>query len=144
MKTLGAVILLVCGFLGLSFAQAPLTYQKPPAAIEELLDAPVTPVVKSSPDGLLLLVAQPQSFASIAEVAQPRYRLAGIRFNPANNGPSRDMSVAVRLSLQAMTGGTAQVIPGLPTGLKATHVAWSPDSKHIAFVQKGKSALQLW
>ena len=144
MKTLAAVILLVCGFVGSSFAQAPLTYQKPPAAIEELLDAPLTPVVKPSPDGLLLLVEQPQSFPSIAEVAQPRYRLAGIRFNPANNGPSRDLSVAVQLSLQSMTGGTAQGISGLPTALKATHVAWSPDSTHVAFVQKGTSARELW
>jgi dipeptidyl aminopeptidase/acylaminoacyl peptidase len=144
MKILAAAMWLVCGFAGLSLAQTPLTYQKAPAAIEEVLDAPVTPVVKPSPDGLLILVEQPQGFPSIAEVAQPRYRLAGIRFNPANNGLSRDLSVAVQLSLQPVTGGAARPISGLPTALKATHLAWSPDSRHVAFVQKAASALELW
>lgn len=144
MKKLAAVFFSTCGFAGLSLAQAPLPYQKPPTAIEELLDAPATPTVTPAPDGRVLLVEQPQSFPSIAEVAQPRYRLAGIRFNPANNGPSRDRFVAVKLSLQPLTGGAAQVISGLPTDLKATHIAWSPDSKYVAFVQKGTSARELW
>jgi dipeptidyl aminopeptidase/acylaminoacyl peptidase len=144
MKTLAASIAMVCGFTGVSVAQTSLTYQKAPDAIEKLLDAPPTPVVKPSPDGLSLLVEQPQGFPSIAELAQPRLRLAGIRFNPANNGPSRDLTVAVQLSLQSITGGTARSISGLPAALKATHLAWSPDSKHVAFVQKAASALELW
>src|SRR5580698_5515528 len=108
MKKLAASIAMVCGFTGLSIAQTSLTYQKAPDAIEELLDAPPTPVVKPSPDGLALLVEQPQGFPSIAEVAQPRLRLAGIRVKPANNGPSRDLTVAVQLSLQSIAGGTVR------------------------------------
>jgi dipeptidyl aminopeptidase/acylaminoacyl peptidase len=144
MKIPAAAIWLTCSFSGLSFAQTPLAYQKAPAAIEELLDAPVTPVVRPSPDGQLLLVEQPQGFPTIADVAQPRYRLAGIRFNPANNGPSRDRMVAVQLSLQSGTGGSLKSISGLPTALKATHASWSPDSRYVAFVQKATTALQLW
>ena len=112
-------------------------------AIEELLDAPLTPLVKPSPDSSLLLVEQLQSFPSIAEVAQPRYRLAGIRFNPATNGPSREVTM-VKLWLQPVSGGAQQPIAGLPAMLKATHLAWSPDSKHVAFVQKEAAGLHLW
>ncbi|HTF42785.1 MAG TPA: hypothetical protein VK641_02735, partial [Terriglobales bacterium] len=143
MKILVTGVLLTSGLASWTHAQTALTYQKPPAAIEELLDAPLTPVVKPSPDRSLLLVQQPQSFPTIAEVAQPRYRLAGIRFNPATNGPSREVSI-VKLWLQPVAGGAQQPIAGLPTELKASHLAWSPDSKHVAFVQRETNALQLW
>ena len=78
------------GCLGLqaAVAQTALTYQKPPAPIEQLLEAPPTPIVRLSPDRKTMLVEQPTTFPTIADVAQPRYRLAGIRFNPSSNGPS--------------------------------------------------------
>jgi len=143
MKILVAGVLFLCGLANWTHAQTALTYQKPPAAIEQLLDAPLTPVVKLSPDRSLLLVQQPQSFPTIAEVAQPRYRLAGIRFNPATNGPSREVSI-VKLWLQPVAGGAQQPIAGLPAVLKASHLTWSPDSKHVAFVQRESNGLQLW
>jgi dipeptidyl aminopeptidase/acylaminoacyl peptidase len=143
MRILVATMLLMPVLASWAHAQTALTYQKPPAAIEELLDAPLTPAVKPSPDHSLLLVQQPQSFPTIAEVAQARYRLAGIRFNPATNGPSREVSI-VKLALQPVAGGAQQPIAGLPAVLKASHVAWSPDSKHVAFVQRETHALHLW
>jgi dipeptidyl aminopeptidase/acylaminoacyl peptidase len=124
-------------------AQTSMTYQKPPAAIEELLDAPVTPVASLSPDRKLLLIQQPQTFPTIADVAQPRFRLAGLRFNPATNGPSRTFD-AVGFSLQPISGGDAKPILGLPARLRATGTSWSPDGKHIAFVQRSHDALELW
>jgi dipeptidyl aminopeptidase/acylaminoacyl peptidase len=143
MKILVVGVLSACGLASWTGAQTALTYQKPPAAIEELLDAPLTPIVKPSPDHSMLLVQQPQTFPTIAEVAQPRYRLAGIRFNPATNGPSREVSI-VKLWLLPVTGGAQQPIAGLPAVLKASHLMWSPDAKHVAFVQRETSGLQLW
>src|ERR1700676_5458236 len=143
MKVIVMGVLALCGFATGTVAQTALTYQKPPASIEELLVAPATPVVQVSPDHSLLLVQQPQSFPTIAEVAQPRYRLAGIRFNPATNGPSREVSI-VQLWLQPVAGGAHQRISGLPAVLRASHLTWSPDSKHVAFVQRENNGLQLW
>jgi hypothetical protein len=116
-------------------AQDALPYQKPPAAIEALLDAPVTPVASISPSRTTILIAQPATFPSIADVAQPRYRLAGLRFNPQTNGPSRELYF-VHLSLQPVSGGSPREIAGLPATLKASAVMWSPDSRFIAFVQR--------
>jgi dipeptidyl aminopeptidase/acylaminoacyl peptidase len=143
MKAVVLGILSLCGFASGAAAQTTLTYQKPPAAIEELLDAPLTPVVKLSPDRSLLMVQQLQSFPTIAEVAQPRLRLAGIRFNPSTNGPSHEVSI-VKLWLLRIAGGAQQPIAGLPMTLKASHLTWSPDSKHVAFVQRETNELQLW
>lgn len=126
-------------------------YQKPPAAIEQLLDAPETPLVSVSPDRAMLLIEQPASFPTIADVAQPRLRLAGLRFNPAASAPAGSGdSYNVGLKLQMIAGGEAKAVAGLPAKLKATNAIWSPDSKHIAFVQRvdagavGGAGLQLW
>ena len=129
----------MAALLALSFGCAAQTtgYQKPPAAIEQLLDAPETPMVSLSPDRATLLVEQPADFPSIADVAQPRYRLAGIRFNPAASAPAGSSdSYVVGLKLQAVAGGAAKAVAGLPAKLKATNALWSPDSRHVAFVQR--------
>ena len=140
MKRLVGVALLCSA--GVNFGQTALTYQKPPAAIEALLDAPPTPVVRISPDRTLLLVEQPQTFPTIAEVAEPRYRLAGIRFNPKVSGPSAEGS-SVGLSLQAVAGGGVKAISGLPVELRATNMMWSPNSRYVAFVQREDNAARV-
>jgi dipeptidyl aminopeptidase/acylaminoacyl peptidase len=139
MAAVAASLALTCA----SLAQTGITYQKPPAAIESLLDAPITPNANISPNHALLLIEQPQTFPTIADVAQPRFRLAGLRFNPQTNGPSREFD-SVALSLQPVSGGSAESIAGLPAKLRATNAIWSPDSKHIAFVQRSDFELALW
>ncbi len=127
-------------------AQTALTYQKPPASIEQLLEAPPTPVVRLSPDRKMMLVEQPATFPTIADVAQPRYRLAGIRFNPSSNGPSVER-YDVALQLQGVDAAAPKTITGLPAKLKAVDAMWSPDSKHAAFVAHATApatGLELW
>ena len=144
-----AALLFSCA-LSTGHAQDAITYQKPPAPIQALMDAPTTPIAHLSPDRTTLLIATPATYPSIADVAQPRYRLAGIRFNPQTNGPSREIDT-VALSLES-TDGSDRSIAGLPAHIKATHLLWSPDSKHIAFVQRADSTtaiggaygLELW
>ena len=116
-------------------AQTAIPYQKPPAAIEQLLDAPPTPLATVAPDRTMLLIEQPADFPTIADVAQPRYRLAGLRFNPATAGPSA-ATYNTGLKLQKIAGGDAVPVTGLPAKLKASTAMWSPDSKHIAFVER--------
>ena len=133
-------------FLSTSFArqmnaQNAVSYQKPPEPIERLLNAPVTPIAQISPDRRLLLVEQPASFPSIAELASPRYRLAGLRFDPATSGPSRQV-YSIRLALQPVDGGPERAIAGLPVKLKASSALWSPDGKHIAFTQRTDATAQ--
>ncbi len=128
------------------FAQTALPYQKPPAAIEELLESAPTPTVRLSPDGKVMLIEQPATFPTIADVAQPRYRLAGIRFNPSSNGPSVER-YDVGLKLQAVSATQPKSISGLPAKLKAVDAVWAPDSKHAAFVAHATApakGLDLW
>jgi dipeptidyl aminopeptidase/acylaminoacyl peptidase len=136
----------VCVAASLAAAQSGTTYQKPPAAIEQLLEAPPTPTVRLSPDRKTMLVEQPATFPTIADVAQPRYRLAGIRFNPSSNGPSVER-YDVSLKLQAVDAAAPKAIVGLPAKLKAVDALWSPDSRHAAFVAHATppaTGLELW
>src|SRR5215471_16200484 len=68
---------------------AALRYQDPLPAIRKVLDAPALPVLSISPtcDGVLLERGKP--YPPIADLAQPMLRLAGIRLDPAINGPHR-------------------------------------------------------
>jgi len=124
-----------CVGVGAAAGQAAIKYQKPPAGIERLLDAPLTPVAKASPDGTMLAMEQPELMATIAELSQPRLRLAGLRFNPLTNGQTA-LPYATALSLQAVNGGAARTISGMPPGLKILYTKWSPDGKSLAFVER--------
>jgi dipeptidyl aminopeptidase/acylaminoacyl peptidase len=131
-------------FTTLALAQTAVPYQKPEAAIEQLLDAPAIPTASPSPDRTLLLLQQPQTFPTIAEVAEPRLRLAGLRFSPVVSGPSV-VTQNIAFHLQTVTSGSEPTpINGLPANLKASNALWSPDSRHIAFVQRSDNALELW
>ncbi len=135
--SMSAILLLSLASRGGAAGAQTAGYQKPPAAIEQLLDAPETPTVSLSPDRATLLIEQPADFPSIADVAQPRLRLAGIRFNPAASAPAGSGdSYMIGLKLQPVGGGSPKSIAGLPAKLKATNAMWSPDSKHVAFVQR--------
>jgi dipeptidyl aminopeptidase/acylaminoacyl peptidase len=144
-----AAAVMVFGLGVAAQGQTALKYQKPPAPIEQLLEAPPTPVVRLSPDRKTMLIEQPATFPTIADVAQPRYRLAGIRFNPSANGPSVERyDVALMLQPVDGTKPTApKTITGLPAKLKAVDAIWAPDSKHAAFVAHATApatGLELW
>lgn len=145
MRQLHFVLLASAALLSLQTgsAQTATTYQKPPAPIEQLLNAPPTPRVQVSPSGAMLLIEQPATFPSIAEVAEPRYRLAGLRLNPITSSPSVQ-PYAVDLHLQLLDGSAPRAIAGLPAKLRASNLTWSPDSRYLSFSQRGTTTLELW
>src|SRR5205823_1219071 len=64
-------------------------YQKPPKAIADVLDAAPFPQASVSPARDRLLLAEGVRYPSIAELAEPMLRLAGLRINPRTHGPAR-------------------------------------------------------
>ncbi len=108
------------------------TYQMPPDDLSKLVDAPITPGVSLSPDQRLMLLMHQPSLKSIAELAEPELRLAGIRINPRNNGPSRS-SGYVKLTFKSLDGGGERPVTGLPDDARIRNVRWAPDGQHVAF-----------
>lgn len=123
-------------FLTPAVAQTNLKYQLPPKPIVDLVDTKPTPEVQLSPPATQgkrwMLIEYVSGLPSIADLAQPELRLAGLRFNPRTDGPSRGRYIT-SLSLKALPDGTETHIAGLPTDAKIRFAAWSPDGKRVAF-----------
>jgi dipeptidyl aminopeptidase/acylaminoacyl peptidase len=73
--------------------------------------------------------------------------LAGLRFNPRTNGPTRGRYLTA-LGLQALPDGKEVPVTGLPTGAKIRFTSWAPDARHLAFVNVSEAGadagLSLW
>ena len=132
--------------------QTNLQYQQPPKAIVDIVDALPTPGVSLSPAGKAgekrwMLIEHFSGLPTIADLAQPELRLAGLRFNPKTDGPSRGR-YDTSLELEALPNGKAIAVSGLPAHAKIRFAAWSPDGRKISFVNISDAAedagLGLW
>jgi dipeptidyl aminopeptidase/acylaminoacyl peptidase len=130
-------------------ASTDLKYQTPPEVMVKLVDAPPTPSISLSPAQAAgprrILIEQSSSLPTIADLAEPELRLAGLRFNPKVGAQSRTRYF-ISLKLQSLPvagagGKTAEAaIAGLPAKLHVLFAEWSPDAKHIALVNAGAGA----
>ncbi len=133
-------------------AQTNLQYQRPPQAIVDIVEALPTPGVELSPAGgatgkRWMLIEHFAGLPTVADLAQPELRLAGLRFNPKTDGPSRGR-YSTSLEVQALPSGKAVAISGLPEHAKIRFADWSPDGRKISFVNTGDAkedaGLSLW
>src|ERR1700722_4004944 len=71
--------------------QTGLSYQEPPPAIVDLIDARPPPPAGYPPADSSgrrwMMIGYPHGLPAISDLAQPELRLAGLRFNPNTNGP---------------------------------------------------------
>lgn len=149
------LVVFTAGFLSSAFcglrAQTSLKYQEPPKALGDLVDTRPTPNVEVSPkdkEGRQWLLTEPISgLPPVVDLAQPELRLAGLRFNPRTNGPSRGRYIT-SLRLQALPDGAERVVSGVPENTKIRFMAWSPDARHVYFVNvndnSANAGLSLW
>ena len=141
----GWMIIIMLGVTMQVFAQSgtEAQYRMPPKAIADLADAPPTPSVSVSPDSRWLLIMERPNLLPIRELAQPELRLAGRRFNPRTNGPSRSRYYT-KLSLLNLDDRTTRDIQGLPDDPRIRDIRWSPDGRWIAFTHTRDDAVELW
>lgn len=142
MRILSSLLMLVA-WSWLLPAQEAIKWQTPPDPLPQLIDAPRTPSVQLSPDGEWLLVRHYQNHPTIADLAQPELRLAGLRINPRTNGPSR-ATAFVDLGLVPVQSGEARPVEGLPADARITEMRWSPDGQRLAFLHTARDGIELW
>jgi len=152
-----ALLVLSCACLPCLSAQqgasaTDLKYQLPPEAIVKIVDAPPTPIISLSPahgtGPRRILIEQSSSLPTIADLAEPELRLAGLRFNPKLGAPSRTRYfISLRLKVLPLAGAKVDeaVITGLPAKPHVFYARWSPDGEHIALVNVDDAeGLSLW
>jgi dipeptidyl aminopeptidase/acylaminoacyl peptidase len=125
LRLLPALALLAGGLLAQS------GYRVPDAALVAVVDAPLLPEVSRSParDRVLLLERAP--LPTLAELAAPEVRLAGLRFNPERLASNR-AATFTGLVLKSLADGAERRVTGLPEGARLANATWSPDGRHIA------------
>lgn len=124
-------------------AQNDFSYKVPPKDISDLVMAPPTPSISVDSKGQWMLLMQRASYPTVEELAQPELRIAGLRLNPANFGPSRSIYYS-GLELKNLASGKILPIQGMPQPLQAGNVQWSPLENWIAFTQTNNDRIDLY
>jgi dipeptidyl aminopeptidase/acylaminoacyl peptidase len=118
------------------------TYQKPPKAIEDILNSPATPTLSLSPNHAYALQGSPVRYPPIAELSEPMLRLAGIRINPKTNG-LHNTTFQSNLLLRKIPEGT-EIKIGLPVNPKLGLGPWTSDGSRFAFTNSTPAGIEVW
>ncbi len=131
------------------FASAQSGYNLPPKNILDVMQAPAPPTPSVSPTHDAILLITWQDYPSIARVATPFLRLAGVRVEPRNHskhdtpGGYGITPCATSISLVQVANGAETKIT-LPTNACAGTPRWSADGKRFAFVNLAADSVELW
>ena len=139
-KILLLALLFACNNL---FAQDAIEYQTPPKEIYDLVMAKPTPGVSFNSKGQYMLILERSSMPSVEDLAQPELRIAGLRINPNNFGPSRT-TYFTAISIKDVKSGAEFFIKGLPANLKAGNLRWSPNEDKAAFTHYSNTGIDMY
>ena len=144
-----AVILVVLLAGSLGFAadtpnqkNAKFTYQAAPKVIHDVLGSRPTPQLLLAPTRDRALAVEVLRQPPLSDLAQPMLRIAGLRINPATNGPHHPLHV-VGLSVVTIEGGKSAKV-ALPPNPWISGPQWSADGKHFAFLRYLPAGIELW
>jgi dipeptidyl aminopeptidase/acylaminoacyl peptidase len=141
MKKLLFAFFLSSGFA--LYAQDDLSYQTPPAAIADLLLAKPSPNVSIDSKGEWMVLFQRNVYSTVEELAQPELRIAGLRINPANFGPSR-AGYFTNIEIKNIKTGQTSQISGLPANLRGGSLQWNQNEDAFAFINYTLNRIDLY
>ena len=124
-------------------------YNQPPADILKVMRAPSPPAPSVSPTRDRMLLVSQQDHPTIARVATPFLKLAGVRIEPKNHG-KRDTPGGYGIKPCARSYTLVQIADGaertvkLPEGACTGAPMWSADGQHFAFESVAADAVELW
>jgi dipeptidyl aminopeptidase/acylaminoacyl peptidase len=124
-------------------AQETTSYQMPPKAIADLIDAAPTPGLSISPISDRMLLLDKPNMPGIEEMAQEEMKLAGIRINPRTNGPSQS-TYYTGIKIKALDTGIEHDVKGLPNQAKIENLTWTSDGTKVAFTNTIATGIELW
>jgi dipeptidyl aminopeptidase/acylaminoacyl peptidase len=130
-------------------ATAPSAYNQPPREILDVMRAPPPPSPSLSPTRDKLMLITMEEYPSIAKVATPYLRLAGVRIEPGNHS-QHDTPGGYGIPPCVSAIDLVQVADGRQTRVKLPANAcprrpiWSADGQRFAFENITAEAVELW
>jgi dipeptidyl aminopeptidase/acylaminoacyl peptidase len=124
-------------------------YNQPPQFILDVMRAPSPPQPLVSPTHYAILLVSWQRYPSIARVATPFLRLAGVRVEPGNHsrhdtrGGYGITPCAQNLDL-VHVGDSKQIHVVLPSASCPGAPVWSADGELFAFVNIAPESVEVW
>jgi dipeptidyl aminopeptidase/acylaminoacyl peptidase len=123
-------------------ASDPPRYALPPKEIVDAFDAPGLPTSIVSPSRQVMALVYRKNQPTIAELAQPFHRLAGLRINPKTNGPRRTADIYA-ITLKRIADG-AEIKVTAPPQPNLSNVHFSPDGARLSFLATRENRIELW
>ncbi len=124
-------------------------YNRPPQNVLDVLHAPSAAQPSVSPTRETILLVSWVQYPSIAQVAEPFLKLAGVRVEPRTRR-KHDTPGGYGVAQCAQTFALVDVATSretpvtLPAGGCADGVAWAADGKRFAFRNTSSEAVELW
>ena len=124
-------------------------YNQPPKEILDVMRAPSPPIPSLSPTRDKLMLVTMEDYPSIAKVATPFLRLAGVRIEPGNHS-QHDTPGGYGIPPCVSAIDLVQVADGkqmsvkLPAGACPRRPVWSADGQRFAFENITANAVELW
>ena len=121
---------------------AQLAYKLPPQPVIDVVDAPRPPVEFPSPDHAWLLVTNDDDIRSMAELARPFLKFAGLRVDPQSNSQVQSRFFREPVLLRLADGAKRTI--AMPAGSKLGVPIWSNDSRFVALPRYTDTGVELW
>jgi dipeptidyl aminopeptidase/acylaminoacyl peptidase len=134
---------------GTAAAAVASPYNQPPKEILDVMRAPTPPLPSLSPSRDKLMLVTMQDYPSIAKVATPFLRLAGVRIEPGNHS-QHDTPGGYGIPPCVSAIDLVQIADGKQTAVKLPADAcprrpvWSADGQRFAFENITTQAVELW
>jgi dipeptidyl aminopeptidase/acylaminoacyl peptidase len=124
-------------------------YNQPPENILEVMRAPSPPQPLVSPTHDAILLVSWQDYPTIARVATPFLRLAGVRVEPANHSKhdtpgGYGITPCARSFDLVHVADATQVHVAVPQAACPGEPIWAADGKRFAFINLATDSVELW
>ncbi|MEM9219313.1 MAG: prolyl oligopeptidase family serine peptidase [Cyanobacteria bacterium P01_F01_bin.150] len=122
-------------------------WQSPPKEIQDILYAQQFPQAWTAPTGEYMILIDRIIYPSLAELAAPMHKLAGMRVNPIINGYHDQYGgMSPRLVRVENRATTPLTLPADqdPSDFKVYSVRWTADGQRFALTVKQSDHIGLW